>query len=60
MGRSGGPDSVLKSAVDAGAVATSAVADERGWGTGWTIDPFGIYWVVGKPPRLSSPGGHAV
>jgi PhnB protein len=43
------PDSVVKSAVDAGAVATSAVADEHGWRVGRVVDPFGHEWEVGKP-----------
>lgn len=43
------PDSVVKSAVDAGAVATSAVGDEHGWRVGRVVDPFGHEWEVGKP-----------
>jgi PhnB protein len=43
------PDSVVKSAVDAGAVATSAVGDEHGWRVGRIVDPFGHEWEVAKP-----------
>jgi PhnB protein len=43
------PDSVVKSAVDAGAVATSAVGDEHGWRIGRVVDPFGHEWEIGKP-----------
>jgi PhnB protein len=43
------PDSVVKSAVDAGAVAISAVSDEHGWRIGRVVDPFGHEWEVGKP-----------
>ena len=43
------PDSVVKSAVDAGAVATSPVGDEHGWRLGRVVDSFGHEWEVGKP-----------
>jgi PhnB protein len=43
------PDAVLKTAVDAGAAETSAVADEHGWRIGRIVDPFGHEWEIGKP-----------
>jgi PhnB protein len=50
------PDSVVKSAVDAGAVATSPVADEHGWRIGRVVDPFGHEWEIGKPTGQWPPG----
>ena len=50
------PDSVVKSAVEAGAVATSPVADEHGWRIGRVVDPFGHEWEVGKPAGQWPPG----
>jgi PhnB protein len=43
------PDATVKMAVDAGAVAKSAVGDEHGWRIGRVVDPFGHEWEVGKP-----------
>jgi PhnB protein len=43
------PDAVMKKAVDAGAVAKSAVGTEHGWRIGRIVDPFGHEWEVGKP-----------
>ena len=43
------PDYVVKSAMEAGAVMTSAVGDEHGWRLGRIVDPFGHEWEVGKP-----------
>ena len=50
------PDSVLESAVTAGAVATSAVSDEHGWRLGRIVDPFGHEWEIGKPLGPWPPG----
>jgi PhnB protein len=50
------PDSVVKSAVDAGAVAVSAVGEEHGWRIGRVVDPFGHEWEVGKPLGPWPPG----
>jgi PhnB protein len=43
------PDSVVQTAVAAGANATSPVQDEHGWRIGRIIDPFGHEWEIGKP-----------
>jgi PhnB protein len=50
------PDSVLESAVTAGAVATSAVSDEHSWRLGRIVDPFGHEWEIGKPLGPWPPG----
>lgn len=49
------PDSVVRSAVDAGAVETSPVGEEHGWRIGRVVDPFGHEWEVGKPLGLWPP-----
>jgi PhnB protein len=43
------PDAVMRQALAAGAVATSAVGDEHGWRVGRISDPFGHEWELGKP-----------
>lgn len=43
------PDSVVGSAVGAGAVVTSPVGDEHGWRIGRVVDPFGHEWEIGRP-----------
>jgi PhnB protein len=43
------PASVVRSAVAAGAAATSAVGVEHGWLIGRVVDPFGHEWEVGRP-----------
>ncbi len=43
------PDAVVEQAVQAGATATAAVADEHGWRLGRIADPFGHEWEIGKP-----------
>jgi PhnB protein len=43
------PDEVAANAVAAGAVQTSAVADEHGWRLGRIVDPFGHEWEIGHP-----------
>lgn len=43
-------DSAFKRAIDAGAAAVHAVADqEYGWRVGRLVDPFGHHWEIGKP-----------
>lgn len=43
------PDSMVQTAVAAGAKATSSVDDEHGWRIGRITDPFGHEWEIGKP-----------
>jgi PhnB protein len=43
------PDLTVERAVDAGATATSPVADEHGWRIGRIVDPFGQEWEIGSP-----------
>lgn len=43
------PESVLASAVAAGATESSQVGDEHGWRLGRFRDPFGHEWEVGRP-----------
>jgi PhnB protein len=43
------PDTVLASALDAGARQESAVSDEHGWRLGRVVDPFGHHWEIGHP-----------
>jgi PhnB protein len=43
------PDSVVNSAVEAGAVAISPAGDEHGWRVGRVVDPFGHEWEIGRP-----------
>ena len=54
------PGSVVKCAVEAGAVETSSVTAEHGWRLGRIVDPFGHEWEIGRPtaswPPESSPG----
>lgn len=50
------PDSIVKSAADAGAIVTSAVGDEHGWRVGRVVDPFGHEWEIGKPTGPWPPG----
>lgn len=50
------PDAVVSAAVEAGAVAKSAVGDEHGWRVGRIVDPFGHEWEIGKPIGPSPPG----
>jgi PhnB protein len=45
------PDSVVERAVDAGATASSPVANEHGWRLGRIVDPFGHEWEIGAPLR---------
>ena len=51
------PDAVLSRAVQAGATAAAAVADEHGWRLGRIIDPFGHEWEVGRPLGTWPPAG---
>lgn len=52
------PTRVWDAAVEAGATATSEVAEEHGWLVGRVVDPFGHEWEVGRPiadwPRAGS------
>lgn len=55
------PESVIETAISAGATETSPVADEHGWRLGRFEDPFGHQWEVGRPsgewpPRPSRDG----
>lgn len=43
------PDTVVMTALAAGATAKSPVADEHGWRIGRIIDPFGHEWEIGRP-----------
>jgi PhnB protein len=43
------PDTVVRSAVAAGATESSPVANEHGWRLGRIIDPFGHEWEIGSP-----------
>ncbi|MGH3491296.1 MAG: VOC family protein [Actinopolymorphaceae bacterium] len=43
------PDAMFAQAVDAGATAIAAVADQHGWRTGRLADPFGHHWDVAAP-----------
>jgi PhnB protein len=43
------PDTVVATAVAAGADERSPVADEHGWRLGRIVDPFGHEWEIGKP-----------
>jgi PhnB protein len=43
------PDSVVQTAVAAGAAAKALVNDEHGWRVGRIVDPFGHEWEIGKP-----------
>jgi PhnB protein len=45
------PDTLVASAVAAGATLTSPVGDEHGWRLGRFTDPFGHEWEVGHPLR---------
>lgn len=42
------PDAVFEQAVNAGAIAISAVSEDHGWRTGRIVDPFGHHWEIGK------------
>lgn len=50
------PESLVESAVKAGAVALSPVGDEHGWRVGRILDPFGHEWEVGRPIGQWPPG----
>ena len=50
------PHAVLRAAVDAGATATSEVADEHGWLVGRVVDPFGHEWEIARPLGPWPPG----
>ena len=43
------PDALFAQAVEAGATAASAMADEHGWRLGRIVDPFGHEWEIGRP-----------
>jgi PhnB protein len=49
------PETVLDTAVQAGATQTSPVADEHGWRLGRLRDPFGHEWEVGRPTGVWPP-----
>jgi PhnB protein len=51
------PETVLDTAVQAGATRTSPVADEHGWLLGRLRDPFGHEWEVGRPTGVWPPPG---
>ena len=54
------PDSVVRRAVDAGAIEVSPVGEEHGWRLGRIADPFGHHWEIGRPLIAWPPGdgGH--
>jgi PhnB protein len=43
------PDALMQSALRAGAVQISPVAEEHGWRVGRITDPFGHEWELGRP-----------
>ena len=43
------PDTVVRTAVAAGAEETSPVGEEHGWRLGRIVDPFGQEWEIGAP-----------
>jgi PhnB protein len=43
------PESLMQSALNAGATETSPVRDEHGWQIGRCVDPFGHEWEIGRP-----------
>ena len=43
------PDATVRSAVAAGGIEISPVADEHGWRLGRFVDPFGHEWEIGHP-----------
>lgn len=43
------PDSLVRQAVDAGAIEISPVSEEHGWRLGRIADPFGHHWEIGRP-----------
>jgi PhnB protein len=43
------PDALMQSALRAGAVQISGVAEEHGWRVGRITDPFGHEWELGRP-----------
>jgi PhnB protein len=51
------PREVVRSAVDAGGRAASAVAEEHGWLVGRVVDPFGHEWEIGRPMGEWPTGG---
>jgi PhnB protein len=53
------PDTVIATAVAAGATLVRPAADEHGWRLGRVADPFGHHWEIGKPLRPWPPGSPA-
>jgi PhnB protein len=43
------PESLMRSAVEAGATQMSPVGNEHGWRIGRLVDPFGHEWELGHP-----------
>jgi PhnB protein len=53
------PDTVVRTALAAGATEVIPVAEEHGWRLGRIRDPFGHHWEVGRPLGAWPPGDSA-
>jgi PhnB protein len=43
------PDTVFIRALKAGAIEVFPIGEEHGWRLGRLVDPFGLYWEIGRP-----------